>query len=39
MARLGKVPSVGDVVQVDGYDLRVEAMDYLRVATVRLARR
>jgi CBS domain containing-hemolysin-like protein len=39
MARLGKVPSVGDVVQGDGYDLRVEAMDHLRVATVRLSKR
>jgi len=39
MARLGKVPRVGDVVKVDGYDLRVEAMDHLRVATVRLAKR
>jgi CBS domain containing-hemolysin-like protein len=36
MATLGRLPRVGDEVQVDGRTLRVEALDGRRVATLRL---
>ncbi|MGH2352141.1 MAG: hemolysin family protein, partial [Chloroflexota bacterium] len=36
MARLGRIPDVGDVVRVDSRILRVEALDGKRVAAVRL---
>jgi CBS domain containing-hemolysin-like protein len=36
---LGRQPRVGDEVDVDGVTLRVEAMDGLRVASIRLIRR
>ena len=36
MARLDRVPRVGDRVSLNGYSLQVEAMDGLRVASVRL---
>jgi CBS domain containing-hemolysin-like protein len=38
MARLGRVPHVGDHVAVDGVQFQVEAMDGHRVATVRMSR-
>jgi len=37
MALLGRVPVVGDVVQVAGVMLRVEAMDGRRVSRVRVS--
>jgi hypothetical protein len=36
MYRLGRIPEVGDEVAVQGRRLRVEALDGLRVALVRL---
>ena len=36
MHRLGRIPEVGDEIAVDGHTLRVEALDGLRVASVRL---
>ncbi len=38
MARLGRVPEVGDLVEVDNVELRVEAMDGRRVSRVRVSR-
>jgi CBS domain containing-hemolysin-like protein len=38
MLRLGRLPSVGDEVRVDGTLLRVEQMDGRRVARLRLVR-
>jgi CBS domain containing-hemolysin-like protein len=35
-SQLGRKPEIGDEVTVDGYRLRVEALDGLRIATVRL---
>jgi CBS domain containing-hemolysin-like protein len=35
-AELGRVPEVGDVVEVEGYHLRVEAMEGRRIARVRV---
>jgi CBS domain containing-hemolysin-like protein len=35
MAELGRVPDVGDVVEVDGVALHVEAMEGRRVERVR----
>jgi CBS domain containing-hemolysin-like protein len=37
MARLGRIPEVGDEVLVAGRGLRVEELDGKRVAAVRLA--
>jgi CBS domain containing-hemolysin-like protein len=37
MAALGRVPEMGDEVEVDGHVLRVEALDGRRVAAVRFA--
>jgi putative hemolysin len=39
MGRLGRIPRLNDVVESDGVRLRVEEMDRLRVARVRLTRR
>jgi CBS domain containing-hemolysin-like protein len=36
MHRLARIPVVGDVVEIDGRTVRVEALDGLRVALVRL---
>ncbi len=36
MTRLGRSPDAGDEIAVGGHTLRVEAMDDLRVASVRL---
>ncbi len=38
MARLGRVPETGDLVEVPGVQLRVEAMDGRRVSRVRVSR-
>ena len=37
MARLGRVPAVGDEVEIGGRTVRVEAMDGLRAALMRVA--
>jgi CBS domain containing-hemolysin-like protein len=37
MARLGRIPEVGDEVAIDGWTLRVEELDGRRVASIRLA--
>jgi CBS domain containing-hemolysin-like protein len=37
--RLGGFPKVGDVLPLDGYDLRVEEMEGLRVSKLRLTQR
>jgi CBS domain containing-hemolysin-like protein len=37
--RLGGFPKVGDVVAIGGYDLRVEEMDGMRVARLKLTKR
>jgi CBS domain containing-hemolysin-like protein len=37
MATLGRVPEMGDEIEVDGHVLRVEALDGRRVAAVRVA--
>lgn len=34
LGRLGRIPEVGDAITIDGYDLRVEAMDGRRVDRV-----
>ena len=39
LGRLGRLAHVGDVVVVDGGELRVEAMDGLRIARVSLTQR
>jgi len=39
IGRLGRLAQVGDQVEVDGVELRVEAMDGLRIARVSLTRR
>jgi CBS domain containing-hemolysin-like protein len=39
LGRLGRLAEVGDQVTVDGVDLRVEAMDGLRIARLSLTRR
>ncbi|HMK09468.1 MAG TPA: hemolysin family protein, partial [Anaerolineales bacterium] len=39
LGRLGRLAQVGDQVEVDGVELRVEAMDGLRIARVSLTRR
>jgi CBS domain containing-hemolysin-like protein len=36
MARLGRIPQLGDEVQIDGRTIRVEQLDGMRVALVRL---
>lgn len=36
--RLGRKPEIGDTVQVNGYTLRVDAMDGLRISRLYLAR-
>jgi CBS domain containing-hemolysin-like protein len=36
--RLGSKPEIGDTVPVEGYMLRVEALDGLRIARVLLGR-
>ena len=38
LGRLGRMAHVGDVIVVDGAELRVEAMDGLRIARVSLTR-
>ncbi len=38
MGRLGRIPRLNDVVEADGVRLRVEEMDRLRIAHVRLSR-
>jgi len=38
MTRLGRIPEVGDRVEVDGLTLRVEELDGRRVALVRMER-
>lgn len=38
MAELGRVPAIGDEVQLDGHKLRVEALDGRRVAAIRVIR-
>lgn len=39
LGRLGRVAKVGDQVDVEGYQLRVEAMDHLRIASLSLSPR
>jgi CBS domain containing-hemolysin-like protein len=39
IGRLGRLAQVGDQVEVDGVELRVEAMDGLRIARISLTRR
>jgi putative hemolysin len=39
LGRLGRRPRIGDVVDVEGRTMRVEALDGIRVARVRLSRR
>jgi putative hemolysin len=36
--RLGRLPSTGDRVEVDGHVLTVTAMDRLRIARIRVTR-
>jgi CBS domain containing-hemolysin-like protein len=36
MARLGRIPELGDEVRIDGRILRVEQLDGMRVAQLRL---
>jgi CBS domain containing-hemolysin-like protein len=38
LGRLGRRPRVGDAIEVDGRQMRVEAVDGIRVAAVRLSR-
>lgn len=39
LGRLGRIAQVGDIVAVDGAELRVEAMDGLRIARLSLTRK
>jgi CBS domain containing-hemolysin-like protein len=39
LGQLGRRPRVGDAVTIDGRTLRVEALDGIRVARVRLSGR
>ena len=38
LGRLGRIPRIGDVIEQDGIQLRVEAMDKLRIARIVLKR-
>jgi CBS domain containing-hemolysin-like protein len=39
LGQLGRRPHVGDVVTIDGRTMRVEALDGIRVARVKLSKR
>jgi CBS domain containing-hemolysin-like protein len=38
MAKLGRIPKVGDEIRIDGWRITVMRMDKLRVAELRVAR-